>query len=44
MFIVADDVHAAVGGATVYDDVLNARLVLIEHRQNGLLDELGLVV
>ena len=43
-FVFADDVHAAVGGAAVDDDVLQPRIPLIQHGQDGSLQEAGLVV
>ena len=41
--VLADDVLAAVGASAVHDDVLDARVVLIEHRAEGALQELRLV-
>ncbi len=44
VFILTDDVHAAVIGAAVNDDILNVGVVLVQDRQDGLLQELGLIV
>ncbi|MNN86034.1 hypothetical protein D3C81_2033910 [compost metagenome] len=42
-FVLTDDVHAAVGRPAVDDDVFQTRIALVQHRQNGAFQELGLV-
>jgi hypothetical protein len=44
MLLLTDDLHAAIGAATIDDDVLQIRILLKQYRADGLLDELGLAV
>jgi len=42
--ILADDVHTAISAAAVNDDVFQVRIPLEQHRADGILDELRLVI
>ncbi len=38
-----DDFHGTIGGASVDDEILHVRIVLLQHRQDGGFQKTGLV-